>query len=102
MKKLIELKEAFPRTFGAWMNESDIVKELDRRWTSRESWYIGRDGKGTQTLDDVDLINDECDGYFNLRIEGTDIRVYLHFIEYDYDEEEGIFTSETSEMTGWD
>lgn len=103
MKKLIELKEAYPRTFKAWMDEGDIIQELDRRWTSRESWYIGRDGYGTQTFDDVDLYgNNECDGYFNLRIEGDDIKVYLHFYEYDYDEEQGIFTLETSSMVGWE
>ena len=102
MKQLVELKDAYPRKFKACMDERYIIQELDRRWTSRESMYIGRDGKGTYTLDDVDLVNNECDGYFNLRIEGDDIKVYLHFIEYDYDEEEGIFTSETSEMVGWD
>ena len=65
--------------------------------------YIGRDGEGTYTLDDVDLYgNNECDGYFNLRIEGDDIKVYLHFYEYDYDEEQGIFTLETSSMVGWE
>lgn len=107
MKKLIELKEAYPNTFKSWMNERDIIEILDSKWTSRESWYLMKNGIGTQDVREAELIDDDgtdatCKGYFNVRIEGDYIKVYLNINLLGWDDEEQNYLCESANMIGWD
>lgn len=106
MRELNELKTEMSKTFKPWMDERDIKELLDREWTSRESWYVGKDGYGTQDFDQAELKKDRYRAtgleYFDLKIDGKDIRIYIHAIHYDWDDEDKMYLSSTAEIVGWD
>lgn len=101
MKNLMQLKEEYPNTFKGWMNERDIIEVLDSKWTSRESWYLMSNGIGTQNVSEADVNDGECLGYFNVRVEGDDLKIYLNITLSDWDDEEKQYLTESSVMIGW-
>ena len=101
MKNLMQLKEEYPNTFKGWMNERDIIKVLDSKWTSRESWYLMKNGIGTQNVSEADVKDGECQGYFNVRVEGDDLKIYLDITLRDWDDEEKQYITESSVIIGW-
>lgn len=103
MKKLEELKVEFPKYFPNWMDEDDIISKLDSMWTSREYWYVDRDGLGTQTIVEANIQDDKCEGYFWLELDSQNrIKVWLEIGFEDWDDDEQTYMMEYSSIVGWD
>lgn len=108
MKKLIELKDYYPKQFPYWMTEYDIKHRLDDLWTSRETMYLDSKGFGTPDIEDAQLKynngsdTDECTGYFYVHFGKSDVKVYVHVDLYDWSADEKIFYGQSEEIVGWE
>lgn len=110
MRNLIELIEEYPEYFGKCIDERDVIKVLDNKHTSRETYYLDRKGLGTFNInDDVEIKHhdtyDTCEGYYTVEFGIRNVIVIKVFIEFtleDYDEEDNIYLCESYVEIGWE
>lgn len=96
MKNLMELKPLLQKNnrYAILENETDIVNEIDRLFTSRE---IERDIPAPNRAGKA-----EGTGFSRITIGKYIIKAYYHIWFWGWDDEEKQYDFESSEMTGWE